>query len=438
MSRRTRSSASLKSLVKKSNEVETKLARQVLVQSSPEPAALLASAVLCSSLKRAGHLFHFSVSPPLLDTDVVNELKEQHDKKSLLFVGVYLHGKKRLKKGTGYPLFIGGSCESEQAGELQIGDTDTTAVSSYAFASALLKVEDHELGLAAAGALLEEGFEDVKTKANQEIIEAASQAKLIEERKGIRLVGVDRLQLSQVLFSSTRPYLHGLSGNRASCDEALSEAEIPSTKFRSPVSELTTKEREKLVRSLVSRTDSTFLGKDFVLVNEGSHSPLRSVFETGAMLETAWSMHDFGTAFSVLLGDRGSSLRDLLDSQSSHNEEVVSIIGSLRSALKTDDKISSHTDLDSQKDSVLTDVGRIIFEQSLASNEANIISLSNKTNTEITWRDHEITSSLVLRKLSGGEHAPTTTSHRSVRFPRLAEEDAKRIMDDILNLKGRK
>ena len=438
MSRRTKSSVSLKSLVKKSSEIDAKLARQVLVQSSPEPSALLASAILCRALKHSGHLFHFSVCSPLLDPNNVNGLKEQHESKSLVFVGVHLQGKKRLTKGTGYPIFLGGSCESEQAIKLQIGDHITTTAASYAYASSLLQTREYELDLAATGAILTEGFESVKTKANQELVDAASEANRLEERKGIRLVGVDRLQLNDVFFSSTRPFLRGLSGNRSSCDEAMNEADIPSTKFRSPISELSTKERERLVRSLVSRTDSSFLGKDFILINEKGQSPLRSVFETGALLETAWARGEFGLAFSVLLGDRSSSLRELIDSQGKHNEEVVSIIRSYQASLQNDEKVSNQIELSSENDPLLTDVARIIFELSLMPDETDIISVSNKGSTEVMWRGDGIPYVLVLQESGGDKPKPTATSYRSVRFPRLSEEDAKKAMADILKLGGKK
>lgn len=437
MSRRTTASTSLKSLKKRCNEVDFKFGKQFLVWSSPQPTALLASAILCRSLKRSEKLFLFSVCSPLETIDRINDLKDKYNHYSLILVGVDLEGKKRIKKGSGYPLLVGGEFDSAKAAELAIGDNHTIIAAAYAFADINMNTLEYETSLAAIGALIQEESHETKVKASKDLIELAMNRKLIQERKGLRLAGADRLPLAQLLLHSTRPFLQGVSGNRKACDDILNEADIPTPKYAEPITALTTKEIQRLNSILISRVPAIipYIETEYIVLQEDKNSPLRSVSDARAVLETSWSLREFGTTFAVLLGDRGASLRSLLDSQMKHQEETVSAVVGLQASLGNRTLPNDITLRVS--DRVLTDVGRIIFELELVDTKVLQIALSNESSTEIFWRDKSIQIGQVIRRMGSTNTPITATSPRSLRFSRLPEAELADVMKKIAE-KGEK
>jgi hypothetical protein len=436
MSRKTKSSLSLKALEKRCEEVAFKPEKQVLVLSSPAPGALLGSAVLSSSLRRAGHLFHFAVCSPVEVVDTVNEFKEKYSHHSLLLVGVDLRKKKKLKKGVGYPILVGGSCESEQAAELSIGDMNTTAVSAYLLAKNTLSISEYETSLAAAGALLEESTSE--TRANMELVEQAKDDKIVEERAGLRLVGADRSPLNQLLLHSIRPFLRGVSGNRAACDEILTEAEIPTPKFDDTISSLKTKELQNLTKVLISRIPEIipYLEPDYVLSKEDRSSPLRSITDVGAGLETSWVRREFGAIFGVLLGDRGPTLRSFLDTQSGHQKGVVDAVLNMIADVK-DGNFPENISLEVDE-RLLPDIGRVILDLGLVPEGTSIISLVTSTATELVWSPTKHRINHVLNGIKSVKEPLVTTSSCSIRFAKLPDTKREELRGEIAKAIGGK
>ena len=436
MSRRTKSSLSLKALEKRCEEIAFKPEKQVLVLSSPAPGAVLGSAVLSSSIRRAGHLFHFAVCSPIEDVDTVNEIKEKYSRHSVLLVGVELQKKKKLKKGVAYPILVGGSCESEQAAELSIGDMNTTAVSSYLLAKNVFSVSGYETSLAAAAALLEETISE--TRANKELVEQAKNDKIVEERTGLRLVGADRLPLNKLLLHSIRPFLRGVSGDRAACDEILTQAEIPTPKFEDTISSLKTKELQNLTKVLISRVPEVipYLEPDYVLSKEEKNSPLRTVTDMEASLETSWARREFGAIFGVLLGDRGPTLRSLLDTQSVHQKDVVAVVLNMTAGVKGG-KFPENISLEADEQ-LLPDVGRVILNLGLVPEGTPVISLFTSTATEFVWNPTNHRINHVLNGIKSFGEMPVTTSCCSIRFGKLQDTKRDELRGEIAKAIGGK
>ncbi|TFF96595.1 hypothetical protein EU546_01120 [Candidatus Thorarchaeota archaeon] len=432
MSPRTTASTSLNLLRKRCDEVDFQLGKQVHVRSSPRPSALLASAILCRSLKRSDRLFLFSVCPLLESVDTVNNLRDTYKNYSLIFLGVDLEGKKRIKKGPGYPLFIGGEFDSDKAARHSIGDNRTMLAATYALADTKLDIVGYETALAAMGTLLGEDPDSTGIKANKELLDQAIDEKALEEKQGLRLVGANRLGLTNLLLQSTRPFLQGVSGDQKACSDILDDADIPTTKYNQPLRALTTKEIQRLNNVLISKVPAIipYLEPEYMAPHEKDTSPLQSTSDICALLETSWGLREFGTAFSVLLGDRGASLRGLLDSHTKHREETVSAIIGLQDSLEEEtlpDRVTLRV-----SDRVLTDVGRIVFDLGLVDEKTPQIALSNDSNTEIVWRDDGIQIGEVLRRLKSTSTEIVTTSLRSIRLPKLPDEDLVDVMKTVI------
>ncbi|MFX1580478.1 MAG: hypothetical protein ACFFBJ_12565, partial [Promethearchaeota archaeon] len=189
MSAKTRGSPSLKSLKKQCSEIRFTNHEQVLLVSSPDTSSTLATAILCRAILKSGGMFHVTFESPIISIERVNELRAKYESASVIFIGVDTTGKKKLRKGKSYPLFIGGISESPQIQSQTLGTYDIVPATAFVFVEEYLTSNDYELQIAAAATLLHTGLEKLSPKVNKEIVERAKEDKLIEERKGIKLFG---------------------------------------------------------------------------------------------------------------------------------------------------------------------------------------------------------------------------------------------------------
>lgn len=438
MSKKTRDSESLTSLKKQCAETALKNDKQVLLVSSPYTSSALATAILCRAIMKSGGAFHVSFESSIIGLDRVDDFQTKHESESIIFVGIDTIGKKKIRKGKGYPIFFGGKSESEQVESLTIGTNQIVPAVAYTFATEHLTIHDYDLQIAAGATLLHTGPTQLSPRANKELVEQAKERKLIEERKGIKLFGFGFLPLDELFLYNTRPFIQGISGNQKACDELLNEAEIPITKLRSPMSTLSREEAQHLTQHLTSKLldkiepsiISHILGTDFILTQETETSPLRYLSGLEAIAETAWARQELGASMSVWIGDRGRSLRNLIDTYLSHHKDVISTIMRLETKLKgKSTETSTSIETAGVQSEILTDVGRIALESGIVDEECPLL-ISNDNSSVIIWTAEEIDMSKVLLLVRKKSLNPILTSPKSLMFKELSAESR----DDILSL----
>ena len=445
MSTKTRGSPSLKSLKKQCAEIPFKDSEQVFLVSSPDTKSTLATAILCRSIMKSGGAFHASFETPIISIDRVNEHRTSHESASIFYVGIDTMGKKKIRKGKSYPIFVGGSSESEQVKSLTLGTNDTVPAAAYIFAEEYLTIHDYELQIAAGATLLHTKSTKPSPKVNKEIVEQAKEKKLIEERKGIRLFGFGFLPLDELLLYSTRPFIQDISGNQKACDALLNEADIPISKLRTPMSSLSSTEAQHLTQHLTSKLLEKIgpsiiphiLGTDFVLTRETETSPLRYLSGLEAIAETAWARQEQGAAMSVWIGDRGRALRSVIDTYLNHQKDVISTILRLETKLKgVSTETSTSIEIAGVQGELLTDVGRIALQSGIVNQERPLL-ISNDDSTVAIWTTESIDINKVLHILQKKNLNPVPTSAKSFKVKGLPIESREDVLKSI-NPKNKK
>ncbi|MFW9832489.1 MAG: hypothetical protein ACFFEK_00695 [Candidatus Thorarchaeota archaeon] len=440
MSAKTRGSPSFKSLKKQCSEIKFTNSEHVLLVSSPDTSSTLATAILCRAIMKSGGMFHVTFESPIISIEQVNELRAKHESASVIFVGVDTTGKKKLRKGKSYPLFIGGISESPQIRSQTLGTHNTVPATAFVFAEEHLTSNDYELQITAGATLLHTESKKSSPKVNKEIVERAKKEKLIEERKGIKLFGFGFLPLDELFVYSTRPFIQGMSGNQQACDALLNEAEIPLPKLRSPMSDLNNKEAQHFTQHLTSRLLEKIgpniiphiLGTDYILTLESETNPLRYLSGLEAIAETTWARQEQGAAMSVWIGDRGRSLRNIIDTYLSHHKDVISTILRLETKLKgVSTETSTIIEIAGVQGEILTDVSRVALQSGLANQERPLLVVGDKS-TIVTWTSESINTNQVLQVLQQKNLNPVLTSAKSIKFEGLPTESREDVLASIV------
>ena len=428
---------SLKALEKVCKTINFQTSNQNIIVTSPYPEAAIASTIISQTISRLKSLFHISFQQPVLTIDTIDTLRERYSSSAIIIVGIDILGKKKIKKGKSYPLIIGGTSESEQIDSFKLGTDSTVAAAGYVFSKSLNGTSDYNLQLAAAGSLLHHGMNKSKRGASQEIIELAKSNGLIEERKGFKLFGVTMLPLDEALRYSTHPYLATISGNQQVCDAILNEAEIPIQKLRTPLSNLNSSEAQRLTSVLITRLDPStipqLLGTDYIITRERDISPIKFVSGIETISATAWTRNELGSLISVLLGDRGGALRDLLDSHMNHHKDVISTIHHLESNLQGDSTTTTTTvKLTGSKTEILPDVGRIALESGIV-DSTRPVALDNGEVYTIVWPSSKLNTKMVLQKIRSNGTKIIATSPKSITIIGNDEEKSL-VLQKIVQL----
>ncbi len=442
MSKKTRRVPSFKALKSQYDEIAPVGAKHLLIVSSPAPSAALASALICKARLDSNSLFHVTTSEPVLDIDSVNELRKTYEKAAILLVGIDVVGGKRLRKGKSYPILIGGESDSEHVMSLTIGNRETVAAAAYAYvASSSDDISDSEyLQLAAAGSLVDSYPNPQVKGASMELVESAKKKNLIEERKGFRLFGVNFMPLNEVLTYSIRPYLQSLSGVTDACDKLCTDADIPFSKFRMPLSALSNDEAQRLNKYLLPMLEPEIipyaLGLDFILMEESEDSPARLLSGIKALGEAAWSFGESGASAAVWMGDRARILRVLLDSYMTYTREVIS---GVEEAINVISKTTipevlgalTKIPLKSIRKEALADVGRILIESGKV--ETDVIALTCEGALGAIWKSNTKSLQDVIVSLRGEKLEPISTSSQSVGFS-VAPEQNEEVLQVLQKL----
>jgi hypothetical protein len=398
---------------------------------------------------KSGGTFHVSFEEPIMKLDTINAIRIEHESSTIVFVGIETVGKKKLRKGKSYPIFVGGTSESEQVISRTLGNAYTIPASAYVLAKEHLKVGDYELQMAAAATLIYNKSHKSPKKpssASKSIVKQALDENLIEERGGIKLFGFSFLPLDEVLLFSTRPYIQGISGNQKGCDSFLSEADVPVTKLRTPLSSFSNSEIQHFTQHLTSRllekTGSSIIplifGTDYILTRENESSPLRYLSGIEAIADTVWARQELGASMSIWIGDRGRALRTMIDTYMSHNKDVISTVLRLENKMKG---VSSETgtsiELPGVREELLTDIGRVVFQNELVNTERPL-AISNEESSVITWIFKNVDLNQIIRIIQEQNMSPLTTSERSLKFEGMTLEQITEIFNLIKDCSKKK
>lgn len=427
MSMTTKKEPSQSDLEKASKAINFQIEDQNILVTSPYTEAVITSTIISQTISKLNALYHILPSQPVMSIDALNQLRETYNSSAVILVGIDVLGKKRIKKGNGYPLFIGGSVESEQIESFKLGTDSTIAAAGYIFSNSLLESTDYNLQLAAAGSLLSGGMNESKKGASKEIIDLAQNKGLIEERKGFKLFGATMLPLDEALRFSTHPYMATISGNQEKCDKILSDANIPIQKLRSPISNLSIPQAQKLTSVLTMELDPStiplLLGIDYILKLERENSPIRYASGIEIIGKTAWAQNEIGALIGVLLGDRGRVLRALIDNHMDHHKEVIFATQRLKSNLRGDSTTTTTTvTLTGSKTEILPDVGRIALDTGIV-DAGRPVALDNGEAYTIVWPSSKLNVKMVLHELLSSDAELRSSSSQSITM--IGSDDVK-------------
>ncbi|MHA2377972.1 MAG: hypothetical protein ACXADO_02985 [Candidatus Thorarchaeota archaeon] len=439
---------SFKAIKKQQDSLAIDKEKHFLIASSTLPEATMSAALICRSILRSGGLFHMTFLEPVVTIEEVNALRKTHSKSTVILVGIDLVGKKRVKKGIGYPIIIGGNHDSDQTDSLRIGDEHSISGAAYAIAKESLTATSHELQLAAAAALVRnfswsKGF-DVLTQlkgAAKELVSSAQKEKLIEGHRGYRLFGANFFPLNEVLEYSVRPYLQGWSGRREKCEEILDEADVPFPKLRMPISSLTNDEAKRLNGILLSELDSNtthyILGQDFFLAQERKDSPMRLVSGIRSIAEIALVLQETGTSSAIYMGDRAQQLQSFLNSYRAYSKDLIGAFDRLRVSLEKEEPeiMESLAIIQTRegKRKTLVDIGRITLETGLISADI-IMMVAEGEGISLTWKPGGVRLQSLLRSMKKRGIHSTAASTSSIMIENTSEEVRKDIQRTLQKL----
>ena len=449
MSKKTSSSPSLRTLKRQCDEISFNSGEQVLLATAPDPESTLATALLCRAIMKSGGTFHVSFEQPIMNLDSINAIRTEHESPIIVLVGIETVGRKKLRKGKSYPIFVGGTSESEQVASLTLGNTHTVSATAYILAREHLTVGDYELQMAAVAALIYDKSHKSPKKpstANMALVKRAIDENLLEERGGIRLFGFSFLPLDEVLLFSTRPYIQGISGNQKMSDAFLNEADVPITKLRTPMSSLSNSEIQHFIQHLTSRLLETVgpsiiphtFGTDYILTQENESSPLRYLSGIEAIAETVWARQELGAAMSIWIGDRGRALRTAIDTYLSHCKDVISTVQRLETKMKgTSSEASTSIEVTGVRDDLLTDVGRVVLQSEIVNSERPL-AISNEESSVIIWSYKNVNVNQIIHVLEKQKLSLMTTSTQSFKFGEMTPELKMEILKQVKILSEKK
>jgi len=449
MSKKASRSPSLRTLKTSCSEIKLKSDNQFLLVSAPDPESTLASALFARSIMRSGGAFHVTFEQPIMSTESINNIRTQYESSIIVLVGIQTVGKKKLRKGIGYPIFVGGSSTSEQVKSCTVGNEHTISAAAHVLAQECFTTGDYELSMAAVAAIIHDQSHKSPKKpstANKALIKQALDKNLLEEQAGIRLFGFNFLPIDELLLFNTRPYIQEISGDQKACDAFLSEADVPITKIRNPLTSLSSSEIQRFSQYLTSRLLekmgpdklSIAFGPDYILTHENESSPLRYLSGLESIANTAWARQELGATMGIWIGDRGRALRNVIDTQLSHNKDVISAVHRLETKMKgTSSEASTLVELTGIRDELLTDIGRVALQSEIVSPERPLV-ISNEDFSIITWTYKNVDVNRVLLAIDRENLSPVTTSSQSIILKSVSSESLTEILKLVKNLSEKK
>jgi hypothetical protein len=430
----------LKSIRKQCEQINLRKNQRSLIICAPSSAATISSAILCKALLKFGGTFHISFVEQVLEVSSLNRIQKTYSAPTTFIIGVDVFGKKKIRKEKGYPIFIGGTHQSKQANIHSIGNKTNMPLIAYVLAEQKLQCEPDELQLAAIGILFRNKPENIPTKIGKAIVKLAEKEALIEGKKGFKLFGLHSQPLMETMIYSIFPYLSNISGDPETCEKILDDADIPFSKRRMPINELSTTETQRLTKQLIPRlnqaTISQVLGQDFIITNERENSPIQTISSIRALALYSWNQWKIGSMFSIWMGDRSRTLRELVDSYLIHSKDVIAGFQDLEPKILQGNSESESTEsisiynIPGVSNTILSDLGRISFEQNLI-NKKDFLILISGLGIGVIWNLQETKLSKIILELKSVGLNPISSSPKSIRINETSEEVQQTLLNTL-------
>lgn len=437
MTKRVLKARGLKSIRKQCEQIPLEKNQRTLVVSSFIPEAIISSAIICKALLKSGNTFHITFIEPIIDVSALNILHKTYSAPTTLIIGVDVQGKKKIRKEKGYPVFIGGTNQSTQDSILSFGNKTNMPAISYVLLEQKFETTAEALQLAAIGTLLQNTPESITDNIAKAIVELAQEEALIEERKGFKLFGSSSQPLTETLVYSIFPYLSNISGAPEICDKILDDADIPFSKRRMPINTLSTEETQSLNEQLIPRLNQftilQVLGQDFILTREREDSPIQTLSSNRVLALYCWVQKKLGAMFSIWMGDRSRTLRELVDSYLSHSKDVIAGFHDLEPKLKQDNGESDSAEsisvykIPGVSNAILPDLGRISFDENLVKKQSFLMLITGSC-IGLVWNSQENNITEIIPELKSIGINPVSMSPQSV----IIEDASKETQDTLL------
>lgn len=430
----------LKSIKKQCEQINLNKDQRTLIVSAPTPEATISSAILCKALLKSGGTFHITFVEPAIDISSLNTIQKTYSTPVTFIIGVDVFGKKNIRKGKRYPVFIGGTHQSKQTDIHCIGNKTNISAIAYVLAEQKLETRFEELQLAAIGILLQNTPENIPDRAAKDIVKLAQKEALIGEKKGFKLFGSSFQPLTEILTYSSFPYLSNISGAPEICEKILDNADIPFSKRRIPINALSTKETQRLTEQLIPKlnpsTISQVLGQDFILTHERENSPIQTISSIHKLALHSWTQWKMGAIFSIWMGDRSRILRGIVDSYLVHSKDSITGFHDLEPKIKQGNSESESTEsiavykLPGVSNMILADLGRIAFNESLI-DKNHFLVLITGLGIGVIWNSQDVhLNSIILNLKSVGMNSISSSSH-SIRIDDVSEDTLQTLLKKL-------
>ncbi|MFW9954296.1 MAG: hypothetical protein ACFFD3_07060 [Candidatus Thorarchaeota archaeon] len=420
----------LKTLRSKFSAIRSTRIKKIAIYSTPAPHAILAAAVLCRAALRANILFHVKFIEPLESVGVVPRTLPKESDTLQVYIDITFYGKEfpdneRIVAigSSSYPDFV----------SIEVKRDYPIALEAYTLAKEVLKISNEELSLAAAGSILE----GLTNKPSNEILSVSTKSNLISSRKGFKIPGTNFLPLDEVFLNSIHPFISNLSGNPASCQKLINDADIPIDKWSRPLSKLSNKEARSLSSALIPLLSSNSVpdvfGSDYETLTESPESPMRYISSLSALGQTMWSLKTPSIFLGVSIGDRARLLADLIERYKNHCKATINGTQKLSSILNEDDtKISKENHIFTTSaiaeipEAIAPDCSRIIMESDLGT-DTTFLLLRTAESIFITWKK-QLPSVKVMAALLSKKIALVSASSNSIRVMENSEKGVAKVI----------
>ncbi len=409
---------------------------RVIIFSSPTPEATTATALLCRSLQRKGHLYHVRFVDVATTGASLTGLLSANSDATCFIVGTVLADS--LSSDEIARCVLVGSDPPDHSDFRCIGDPSCVPASAYVLAHANLSTTTMDLQISALGSIIQE--RSTHSEASQELIGLAESKGLLKERKGLLLFGANFLPLNQVLNLCMSPYLHGFSGEPQACEDLLSKIDIPISKRTLPITQLNSKEMQKLVEELM-RVDLGYktsiipllVGRDTTFALETESSPLLFLSSAIHLLNTAWSRWELGMSTAILLGDRARMMSEIINTYKNHSYAVITALKQIYAGVSKQTEhdtspIGSPISLQGVTKDVLPDVARVLFETGMVSTETPLL-LNGDDGSVLAWHSNMPPLPVILASLSQHGILSRSASRNSIVLSQTFSSE-----DDLLSV----
>jgi RecJ-like exonuclease len=219
------------------------------------------------------------------------------------------------------------------------------------------------------------------------IIEAdAEKTHLLEKKVGLLFYGYETRPLGKAIAYTTIPYIPGLSGNESGCIALLKEIgiEILDGERLRALADLSNEEKTKLFSVLSNHMVSSgcnsnaihqLIGTAYSFKLEDPRTPLRSGREFGSLLNACGRMGKQGIGLSVVMGDRGESIREAQNTLDEYRRAIGQALDWVQMNNKVEEKENIYVIKaeDQINDTVIGVVSGILLNQGILKKKKPII-----------------------------------------------------------------